>query len=98
MYVIPNNKPPFQEIAIQAQLTQSDSLDDIPLEERCITAWVSSSKPPPDPRYPLRRLTQCLGDDPLVLFDDPPGGGLIASLITGNWICSLSIPASESPR
>ena len=77
-----NSNPPFQEIAIQAQLTQSDSLDDIPLEERCITAWVSSSKPPPNLYfplgYPLRRLTQCLGDDPLVLFDAPPGGRGVA--------------------
>ncbi len=51
-------------------MTQSDSLGDIPLEERCITAWVSSSKPPPTLGYPLRRLTQCLGDDPPVLFND----------------------------
>ncbi len=65
-----NAKPAFQEIAIQAQLTQSENLNDIPLEERCITAWVSSSKPPPNPRNPLRRLTQCLGDDPPVLFND----------------------------
>ena len=55
-------------MAIEARLT-TDSLTDIPLQERCITAWVSDMKPPPYPDNPLGRLTQCLGDDPTVLFE-----------------------------
>ena len=77
--------PSSREIEIQTQLT-SDSLDDIPLEERCITAWVADSTPPPQADYVLGSLKQCLGDDPTVLFEE------------GNWPCSLSSPASESPR
>ena len=56
-----------QKIEIETQLT-SESLADIPLEERCITAWVADSKPPPSPDYFLNSLTECLGDDPPVLF------------------------------
>lgn len=52
--------PPQQEIDIEVQLT-SDTLDAIPLEERCITAWLEDSKPRPNPDYPLHRFTQCLG-------------------------------------
>ena len=58
----------FREIEIQTQLT-SDSLDKIPLQERCITARVTDSIPPPSPDYALGSLKQCLGDDPLVLFE-----------------------------
>ena len=61
--------PNLQEIEIQTQLT-SDSLEDIPREERCITAWVEGSKPPPTPDYAFGSLTQCLGGDPPVLFDE----------------------------
>ncbi len=61
--------PRFDETRIEAQLT-SDSLTDIPLEERCITAWVENSIPPPEPGYVFDSLTQCLGDDPWVLFDE----------------------------
>ena len=60
--------PISREIEIETQLT-SDGLNKIPREERCITAWVSDSKPPPTPGYPLGSLKQCLGDDPPVLFD-----------------------------
>jgi len=60
-------RPDSRDIQIQTQLT-SDSLADIPLEERCITAWVAESTPPPSPHYVLGSLTQCLGDDPPVLF------------------------------
>ena len=60
--------PSSREIEIQTQLI-SDSLDDVPLEERCITARVSKSTPPPSDDYVLGRLKQCLGDDPLVLFE-----------------------------
>ena len=42
--------PDSRDIEIQTQLT-SDSLSAIPLEERCITAWVEASTPPPPPRY-----------------------------------------------
>ena len=67
----PNNEYAFlisRSINIQTQLT-SDSLTDIPLEERCITAWVEDSIPPPSPDYALGSLTQCLGDDPPVLIN-----------------------------
>ncbi len=60
--------PNERKIEIETQLT-SESLDDIPLEERCITAWVEDSKPPPSPGYALGSLKQCLGDDPPVLFE-----------------------------
>ena len=55
-------------IEIQTQLS-SEGLDDIPREERCITAWVADSTPPPSPGYILNSLTECLGDDPPVLFE-----------------------------
>ena len=57
---------------IETQLT-SDSLTAIPLEERCITAWVADSTPPPAADYALGSLRECLGDDPPVLFE---GGNL----------------------
>ena len=60
-------RPLMREIEIEVQLT-SDSLDAIPLEERCITAWLEDSIPPPNPDYVLGSLKQCLGDDPKVLF------------------------------
>ena len=60
--------PRFREIEIQTELT-SDTLAVIPLEDRCITAWVVESTPPPAADYPLGSLKQCLGDDPLVLFE-----------------------------
>ena len=61
-------RPKSREIEIETQLT-SDSLERIPLEERCITAWVEDSKPPPSPDYVLGSLKQCLGDDPTLLFE-----------------------------
>ena len=56
-----------REIDIETALT-GDSLQSIPLEERCITARVADSKPPPEPGYIYGSLKQCLGDDPPVLF------------------------------
>ena len=56
------------EIRIETQLTP-ESLEEIPLEERCITAWVEESIPPPDPNNALGSFRQCLRDDPPVLFD-----------------------------
>lgn len=41
-------RPNLRELEIQTQLT-SDTLTDIPLEERCITARVAKSTPPPTP-------------------------------------------------
>ncbi len=64
--------PPSQDIKIETQLTLN-TLEEIPLEERCITVWVEDSKPPPSPGYALGSLTECLGDDPPVLFEE---GGL----------------------
>ena len=61
----PNN-PDHKEIEIQTQLT-SDTLDKIPLEERCITARVTDSIPPPSPDYALGSLKQCLGGPPVLL-------------------------------
>ena len=62
--------PATQKIEdIEIQLT-SDTLADIPLKERCITARVTDSIPPPTPGYILGSLTRCLGDDPLVLFEE----------------------------
>ena len=63
--------PNLHNIEIEAQLT-TDSLASIPLEERCITAWVVNSIPPPSPDFALGRLKQCLGDDPPVLFEEGP--------------------------
>ena len=60
--------PISQQIVIETQLT-SDSLDSIPLEERCITARVVDSIPPPEPDFSFGSLKQCLGDDPPVLFE-----------------------------
>ena len=66
--VPPSARLPFgREIEIQTSLT-SDSLADVPLEERCISAWVEDSFPPPDPYFVMGSLKQCLGDDPKVLF------------------------------
>ena len=56
-----------QDIAIETSLT-GDSLQALPLDERCITARVVDSIPPPEPGFALGSLTQCLGDDPPVLF------------------------------
>ncbi len=63
------------DIDIETQLTSGsqapDSLDDIPLKERCITARVEDSIPPPSPDYAFGSLKQCLGgDDPLIMFED----------------------------
>lgn len=63
--------PDSHNIEIETQLT-TDSLDSIPLEDRCITAWVEDSIPPPSPDYALGSLKQCLGDDPPVLFEEGP--------------------------
>ena len=60
--------PSSTEVEIQTQLT-SDTLADIPLKDRCITAWVTESIPPPSPDYLPGSLKQCLGDDPPVLFE-----------------------------
>ena len=62
-------RPVSQEIEIETQLT-SDTLADIPLEGRCVTAWVEDSTPPPSPGNVFGRLEQCLGDDPKVVFKD----------------------------
>ena len=61
-----------REITIETQLTSGEgqSLTDIPLGERCFTAWVSGSTPPHSPDYVLGSLKQCLGDDPTVLFEE----------------------------
>ena len=61
--------PDSQNIVIKTQLTE-DSLDAIPLEERCITAWVEDSKPLANPDYAFGSLKQCLGDDPTLLFEE----------------------------
>ena len=61
--------PESDEIEIETQLTPGVSLEDIPLEERCITSWVEDSLPPPSPDYVLGSLKQCLGDDPPVLIN-----------------------------
>ena len=63
-----STSPREREIDIEPQLT-SDSQDDIPMEERCIRAWVEDSIPPPRPDYVFGSLTQCLGD-PKVLFEE----------------------------
>ena len=76
------------DIDIETQLT-ADSLEDIPLKERCITAWVEDSKPPPSPDYVLGSFTQCLGDDPPVLFTKGSIGMLVPFPCIGivNNIC-----------
>ncbi len=58
--------PASREIDIQARLT-SNSLDEIPLRKRCITAWVENSSPPPTLSYALGSLKQCLGGPPVLL-------------------------------
>ena len=58
------------DIVIETQLTPGVSLEERPLEERCITARVEQSIPPPNPVYVLRSLKQCLGDDPQIMFKD----------------------------
>ncbi len=80
--------PRSREIEIQTQLT-SDTLDKIPLEERCITARVTDSKPPPSPDYALGSLKQCLGDDPPLLFTEGSIGILTPFPCIGdvNHIC-----------
>ena len=77
-----------QEIEIKTQLT-SDSLTDIPLEDRCITARVTDSIPPPSADYPFGSLKQCLGDDPTLLFAEGSIGILTAFPCIGdvNHIC-----------
>ena len=47
-------------------------------EDRCFTAWVVDSTPPPPPPadYALGSLTECLGDDPPVLFQEGSVGVL----------------------
>ena len=81
-------RPNLREIEIQTALT-SDSLDDIPLEERCITAWVADSTPPPSADYVLGSLTECLGDDPTLLFQQGSIGLLTPFPCIGdvNHIC-----------
>ena len=64
----PRIRPAFRTVEIETQLT-SDTLTDIPLEERCITARVTDSTPPPIPDYFWGTLTQCLGEDPPLLFE-----------------------------
>ncbi|MYC28754.1 MAG: hypothetical protein F4X65_01505 [Chloroflexi bacterium] len=58
------------DIVIETQLTPGVSLETTPLEERCITARVDDSVPPPAPTYVLGSLKQCLGDDPQIMFKD----------------------------
>ena len=78
-----------RNISIPTQLTSDPSLAEIPLEERCITAWVEDSIPPPSPDYALGRLTQCLGDDPPLLFTEGSIGILTPFPCNGdvNHIC-----------
>ena len=84
--------PQFQSIVIKTQLT-SDSLEAIPLEERCITAWVEDSKPPPSPGYALGSLIQCLGDDPLVLFES--GGVELLSVYPCVGVTPIAYPCRD---
>ena len=78
----------FRQIDIETALT-GDSLQSIPLEERCITALVADSKPPPEPGYTYGSLKQCLGDDPPVLFTEGSIGILTPFPCIGvvNHIC-----------
>ena len=64
-----NTNPRERSITIEAQLTSGEGqeLTDIPLTERCITARVEDSIPPPNPDYALGRLKQCLGEPPVLL-------------------------------
>ena len=59
--------PIERDIEIQTQLT-SHSLEDIPLEERCITARVTDSKPPPQPGLRLGQSQAMPGRRPAVAF------------------------------
>ena len=61
-------KSDYGMLEIQARLT-TESLVAIPLEKRCFSTRVSDMEPPPNPDYAFGRLTACLGDDPLVLFE-----------------------------
>ncbi len=61
-------RPNKREIEMEVQLTSDPGLNDIPLKERCITAWVEDSIPPPNPAFALGRLKQCLEDPPLELI------------------------------
>ena len=82
-----NTRPDNRNVDMEVQLT-SDPLDKIPLEERCITAWVEDSIPPPNPDYVLGSLTQCLGDRP-VLFTKGSIGMLVPFPCVGivNHVC-----------
>ena len=75
-------------IEIQTQLT-AESLEEIPLEERCYTAWVEDSIPPPSPEYVPGSLKQCLGDEPPLLFTKGSIGVLVPFPCIGtvNHIC-----------
>ena len=55
--------PRFREIEIQTELT-SDTLAVIPLEDRCITAWVVDSTPPPAADYVAGQPQAMLGRRP----------------------------------
>ena len=81
-------RPLFRELEIQTELT-SDTLAAIPLEDRCITAWVADSTPSPSADYVLGSPTQCLGDDPLLLFTEGSIGILTPFPCIGdvNHIC-----------
>ncbi len=68
---IPDIFPSLGKIEIQTQLT-SDTLAEIPREERCITVSLEDSFPPPDPNYPLGSLRECLGDDPPLVLEEGP--------------------------
>ena len=80
--------PKSRKVTIQTQLT-SDSLERIPREERCITAWVEDSIPPPNTDYVFGSLRQCLGDDPPVLFTKGSIGMLVPFPCIGvvNHVC-----------
>lgn len=73
-----------ETMRIQARLT-SQTLANIPLRERCITAWVSDMKPPLDPGNPLGRLTVCLGEEgePTVLLESGTVGAFTPFLCIG---------------
>ncbi len=92
---LPLQRPDSREIEIQTKLTSGS----LPLDERCITAWVEGSTPPPSPDYDLGNLKQCLGDDPPLLFEQ---GNLQAFTAypcvdaDGNDITSYPCGASDS--
>ena len=66
-----NDRPNSRSIIIETKLT-TDTLENIPLRHRCISAHVSDSTPPPTLGYPFASLNQCLGSDPPVLFQEGP--------------------------